>query len=93
MRAALKNRPITDFQKPDTVITATIDPSTGYLATPECPDKKDEFFVAGTEPKEYCPKHGGDLLNQQLHPTPPDNTDMPNSNTPPESTVSKPTPR
>lgn len=64
MRSALTNRPINDFQKPETVITTTIDPSTGYLATPECPDKKEEFFVIGTEPKEYCPLHGGDLLNQ-----------------------------
>lgn len=66
MRSALTNRPINDFQKPETVIALTIDPSTGYLATPECPDKNEEFFVIGTEPKEYCPLHGGDLLNQEF---------------------------
>jgi membrane carboxypeptidase/penicillin-binding protein len=59
MRSALAGRPAADFQKPDTVVSVRIDPSTGYLATPGCPRQKEEYFVSGTEPTEYCPLHGG----------------------------------
>ena len=59
MRPALAGKPVVDFQKPDTVVSVSIDPTTGKLAVPECPSKRDEFFISGTEPSEYCPKHGG----------------------------------
>ncbi|WP_425514104.1 transglycosylase domain-containing protein [Geobacter grbiciae] len=64
MGAALASKPVADFPKPDTVVSVSIDPATGYLATPDCPEKRDEFYVEGTQPTEYCPKHGGDRLNQ-----------------------------
>ncbi|MNN20952.1 hypothetical protein D3C81_1342570 [compost metagenome] len=35
-----------------------IDPETGLLATKDCPDKKLEVFVQGTEPTEFCTAHG-----------------------------------
>nr|WP_236685705.1 PBP1A family penicillin-binding protein [Geobacter pickeringii] len=60
MRPALAGRPAVDFPKPDTVVSVSIDPATGYLATPACPEKRDEFYVAGTQPTEYCPRHGGE---------------------------------
>ncbi|MEA5113629.1 MAG: PBP1A family penicillin-binding protein [Geobacteraceae bacterium] len=59
MRSALAGKPALDFQKPEAVVSVRIDPSTGYLATPGCPRQKDEYYVSGTEPTEYCPKHGG----------------------------------
>jgi 1A family penicillin-binding protein len=59
MRKAVAARPVTDFTKPDTVVSVSIDPTTGYLATEGCPVKRDEYYIAGTEPNEYCPKHGG----------------------------------
>ncbi|KAB0672133.1 PBP1A family penicillin-binding protein [Oryzomonas sagensis] len=59
MRRAVAGKPAVDFPKPDTVVSVTIDPTTGYLATAECPKKHDEFYIAGTEPTRYCPKHGG----------------------------------
>lgn len=59
MRSALAGKPAVDFQKPDTVVSVRIDPSTGYLATPACPRQKEEFYVSGTEPTESCPIHGG----------------------------------
>lgn len=62
MRQALAARPVVVFPKPDTVVSVAIDPATGYLATPECPAKKDEFYIPGTEPTESCPKHGGDAV-------------------------------
>jgi len=47
-----------DFPKPDTVVSVSIDPANGYLATAECPANRSEFYIAGTEPSEYCPEHG-----------------------------------
>jgi 1A family penicillin-binding protein len=60
MRAALASKPAVDFAKPDTVVVVSIDPDTGYLASPNCPKKRDEFHVAGTQPTETCPVHGGE---------------------------------
>ncbi len=59
MRSALAGKAVADFPRPDTVVSVSIDPATGYLATPDCPEKRDEFYIAGSEPNEYCPKHGG----------------------------------
>jgi membrane carboxypeptidase/penicillin-binding protein len=59
MRPAVASAPAGDFTKPDTVVSVVIDPTTGYLATAECPEQKEEFYVAGTQPTGYCPKHGG----------------------------------
>jgi penicillin-binding protein 2D len=58
MRQALAGKPSGDFIKPDAVSTVSIDPANGLLATPGCPLQRDEFFVSGTEPDEYCTKHG-----------------------------------
>lgn len=59
MRSALAARPIADFSKPATVVSVVIDPVTGCLATPDCPVQREEYYLAGTEPTEYCPEHGG----------------------------------
>lgn len=58
MRVALADKPAIDFAKPDSVISVQIDPATGDLATPDCPKKREEFYVAGTQPTVYCPNHG-----------------------------------
>jgi len=63
MRQALASKPVMVFIKPETVVSVAIDPETGFLATAGCPEKLDEFYVAGTEPTDYCPEHGGDPLN------------------------------
>src|SRR5438874_12987590 len=42
--------PDVDWKRPDDVITREIDPESGMLATPYCPQSKGEIFVAGTEP-------------------------------------------
>ncbi len=75
MGQALAARPAADFQRPDTVVSVTIDPETGFLAAPDCPQKRDEFFIAGSEPTAYCPKHGGDILN----PLPPSAPTLPDA--------------
>ena len=75
MRKALAAKPAVDFRKPDTVVSVTIDPATGYLATPDCPEKREEFYIPGTEPTERCPKHGGDTL-KPLSPLQPPEADV-----------------
>ncbi|HEY6874402.1 MAG TPA: PBP1A family penicillin-binding protein [Geobacteraceae bacterium] len=70
MRQALAAKPVVDFPKPDTVVSVAIDPATGYLATPDCPVKRDEFYIPGTEPTEHCPKHGGEAAKPLPPPLP-----------------------
>ncbi len=62
MRKALVSKPAADFPQPDSVISVTVDPGTGYLASVDCPERREEIFIAGTEPTEYCPKHGVDAV-------------------------------
>ncbi len=59
MRQALAGKTVPDFSMPDTVVTATIDPATGLLATPDGAQRREEFFVRGSEPTAYSPSHGG----------------------------------
>jgi 1A family penicillin-binding protein len=59
MNKVVASRPAEDFPRPETVVTLSIDPSTGLLAREACPQKQDEFFMAGTEPTAFCPRHGG----------------------------------
>ncbi|MDD5286765.1 MAG: PBP1A family penicillin-binding protein [Desulfuromonadaceae bacterium] len=61
MRKAVATKAAVDFARPDTVVEVSIDPGTGYLATANCPVKRDEFYIGGTEPNEYCPKHGVEI--------------------------------
>ena len=71
MRAALVDKSAVDFPKPDSVISVQIDPATGNLATPDCPKKREEFYVAGTQPTTYCPNHRGpDLAPTSPAPAP-----------------------
>ncbi|MFN8096552.1 MAG: PBP1A family penicillin-binding protein [Vicinamibacteria bacterium] len=59
MRAAtsgLRSEPLPPA--PEGIVYATIDKETGLLAGPRCPERRDEAFVAGTEPREICGVHG-----------------------------------
>lgn len=62
MRGALAGKPVVDFQQPETVVTALIDPATNELATSLCPDHRKEFYIAGTQPTKSCEKHGGEAI-------------------------------
>jgi penicillin-binding protein 1B len=64
MWAAHMNRisglvPDVDWKRPDDIVVREIDPLSGVLATPFCPDTRREIFVAGTEPTSVCPLHAG----------------------------------
>jgi penicillin-binding protein 1B len=43
---------------PEGIVTAGIDPASGQLAGPLCPESRVEYFIAGSEPRGSCPLHG-----------------------------------
>ena len=45
------------FPVPSDIVTAEIDPETGGLATPQCPQRMTEVFISGTQPRVDCPLH------------------------------------
>jgi penicillin-binding protein 1B len=51
--------PDVDWKRPDDVVSREVDPESGMLATPYCPQTHSEIFVAGTEPAVVCPLHAG----------------------------------
>src|SRR5690349_7027374 len=55
----LDGRPAREFRQPQGLIGKRIDPTTGALARSGCPEQKDEVFVIGTEPKNFCSIHIG----------------------------------
>ena len=57
MKQALDLRPGLggdSFTKPGGLVTVEIDPATGYVAGPDCPDHRQELFISGTEPFAQC---------------------------------------
>jgi 1A family penicillin-binding protein len=79
MRKAVAAKPATDFPRPDAVVSVTIDPATGYLATENCPKKREEYYIAGSEPDVYCPVHGGSDVKPLSLPQPEDAGQWPES--------------
>lgn len=57
MKKATQRMPIRDFDVPDGIVRAVIDPTTGYIATNGCPITESELFIAGTEPLAQCTQH------------------------------------
>jgi penicillin-binding protein 1B len=57
-------RDVKPFEMPDGVTKVTIDPESLALATPECPVTREEVYIHGTEPKEFCPLHGGHVAGE-----------------------------
>jgi penicillin-binding protein 1B len=45
------------FAPPEGIKVVEIDPKTQELATPLCPLKREEVFIAGTEPTQLCDEH------------------------------------
>ncbi|HYP25103.1 MAG TPA: PBP1A family penicillin-binding protein [Blastocatellia bacterium] len=57
MKEALEIRPAlggATFSKPGGIVTADIDPTTGFLASADCPEHREEVFIAGTQPIATC---------------------------------------
>jgi len=59
MRKAVAAKPAVDFPQPDTVVAISIDPATGCPAKEGTLRRRDEFYISGTEPTEYCTKSAG----------------------------------
>jgi penicillin-binding protein 1A len=60
MRDVYDRRPApADWTRPDSLVTREVDDSTGYRATPFCPQNlhRWEWFYPGTEPTQECPVH------------------------------------
>ena len=57
MKVALAGRSNEEFEAPDGITFVMIDPETGKLATPACPKRFGEAFIAGTEPTQPCELH------------------------------------
>jgi penicillin-binding protein 1B len=55
------------FVMPSGVVTRTIDPKTGQLATSQCPEQVSEVFIEGTEPSVYCEVHGEGIWERLRH--------------------------
>jgi penicillin-binding protein 1B len=52
-------RDVKDFTMPDGVQSVLIDPESLELATPNCPTTREEVYVAGSAPTQFCELHGG----------------------------------
>jgi penicillin-binding protein 1B len=59
MRNAVRQPQIGFGPPPPGITMATIDPTTGGLATPSCPRVATLPFLSGTEPRQLCRRHGG----------------------------------
>ncbi|MBW1674567.1 MAG: penicillin-binding protein, partial [Deltaproteobacteria bacterium] len=56
MTGALKERPVTDFKVPESIVVAKIDKKTGLLAGRYSRETVFQSFKEGTEPTDYSPK-------------------------------------
>jgi penicillin-binding protein 1B len=53
-----------EFSVPEGLTALDVDPETLQLATPACPVTRREVFIQGSEPTEFCERHGGVMLTQ-----------------------------
>jgi penicillin-binding protein 1B len=66
MKAATAGLPATPFMPPPSVTLVRIDPVSGLLATPACPETIEEAFYKGDEPTEPCPLHPAPTEMQEI---------------------------
>ncbi len=52
-------RDVKEFVKPEGVDTVLIDADTLEVATPTCPETREEVYISGSEPTQLCELHGG----------------------------------
>jgi penicillin-binding protein 1B len=57
-------RDLQEFQAPEGLTVLDVDAETLQLATPACPLTRREVFIQGSEPTEFCERHGGVMLTQ-----------------------------
>ena len=54
---ALKDRPPASFSRPDGLVEVQVCALSGQLPSRSCPHRRQELFIAGTEPAEACDIH------------------------------------
>jgi penicillin-binding protein 1B len=68
MKSALALRPELGGESfpapPDGIVSEEIDPTTGLIATDQCPAKHTEYFIEGTQPQQLCEAHTGEQPEQ-----------------------------
>jgi penicillin-binding protein 1B len=52
-------RDVKDFDPPEGIQSVLIDPESLELATSNCPTTRQEVYIAGSAPTQYCEIHGG----------------------------------
>jgi 1A family penicillin-binding protein len=57
MQAALKGKPVRQFLQPEDLVEVEICALSGLRAGSNCPHRRQELFIAGTEPQEECDWH------------------------------------
>ena len=57
MKEATDTLPPSTFKIPEGIVTRNICTLTGQLATPDCPHRRTEYFLSGTEPTLSCQYH------------------------------------
>ncbi|MGG3799906.1 transglycosylase domain-containing protein [Metabacillus fastidiosus] len=60
MEEALKNKAVKKFKPSNGVIGVYINPESGKIATEDCPTERLTYYIAGTEPVQYCTAHIGE---------------------------------
>jgi penicillin-binding protein 1C len=55
MRSVLASQPEQAFSRPDGLVQVEICALSGLLPTPDCPYRRTEWFIAGTQPAQYDP--------------------------------------
>jgi penicillin-binding protein 1B len=56
MKRAVNSRPklARAFEKPAGIVAVAVDPVSGKLASPDCPESRTEYFLTGTQPTQLC---------------------------------------
>ena len=71
MKRATAGLPENPFIPPPGITMVRIDPASGDLATPQCPQSIEEAFYDGTEPTTPCPLHAAHSETQNDGDEPP----------------------
>ncbi|WP_027408062.1 transglycosylase domain-containing protein [Anoxybacteroides tepidamans] len=67
MEQSLQNEPVKAFKPTKGVVGVYINPDNGKLATKACPVKRLTYYLAGTEPTEYCTDHLHNKKKKKRH--------------------------
>jgi membrane carboxypeptidase/penicillin-binding protein len=74
MREATAGRPVVQFTPAPGIVFTAIDPATGGLATPTCPEVIEEAFPIDAVPADPCPLHWSSTVpwKRPVHPSKPE---------------------